>query len=884
MDNIRKSIEILFKKENPERILNDYFSLRKDSHSEGIEREYFKSIFSYENPLYYNEDEIDNVADIMESRWMAQDECNKENTIFNILLEFTGEVLREINGEPHCRYDKLLKWRELSYQLGEDILTTSYFAYNDLVSNRYRDHFAWKPVVSTDNHALKELFKRGVAENHFHLKGSSPHFQLSWVSLMNNPFGREKEFKRLNKELRRSPTSNHGFQSESSALELQLRKAAYIRYYLFCKIKGIEPAGSLKDLLTARSLSEFDLYGMEVERELTCLKHEYGKRFEDEIPDYGIFKGMSKVNYNCDNPNYNGNLLLYGERRFLYHCFKEIYRGKSGKIYNYRDIFYAYLIIKQQFRDELIQINRRVGFNNFSKYQDRKQYFIPKGSIFQKAILNMAINSSIVDQHIESLEARIAPEDSMEKFHKTILQNDSAVRDKGFFHEDILDTFERKTSEKKENTIDDEKFFYNVHFIKFQEKFKEYKKANLDQEMKPRNHGVRRNIEKQAKELNRLRKSSRESAKRILGIDAANFEIACRPEVFGQVFRFLKNYSYYNELEIFGKNNFKELGLSFHVGEDFLNISSGLRAIDEAITYLELDQGDRLGHAIALGIGVRDYYESKNCKVILPKHDLLDNYAWLLAKFREYNLDVSSNLKYQFERNFKYLFNEIYGGSVKDTTKHCCHNLYYEAMKLRGDNPEYYIDGKFNMKNPLSFWERSGVRQGKDLEQIREDSMMVELYSNYHFSAEVKKRGSLSEEFKVTDDYIDAIEKLQKAMQFEVRRKNIYIETNPSSNYVISSFKRYSKHPMLNFFNLGLTYDPKELKECPQIPISINTDDQGVFATYLENEYALMAIALEKEKDEEGNPKYNLAMIYEWLDKIRQFGLEQSFNRRQKNK
>lgn len=881
MDNIRKSIEILFKKEDPERVLNDYFSLRKDSHSNGVDKDYFKTLFSYENPLYYNEDEIDNVVDIMESRWMVDEECNKNNTIFNILLEFTKEVLKEVNGEPHCKYEKLLKWRGLSYQLGEDILTTSYFAHQDLISNRKRDFFAWKPVVSTDNHALKELFKKGVAENHFHLKGSSPHFQLSWVSLMNVPFDREEEFKKLNKELRRSPTSSHEFGSRSSSLELLIKKASFIRYYLFSKIMKLKINDKLKDLLTAKNIDEFNLYGSELKKELSYLKYEYGKRFGNEVPDYCTFKSMSKINY---NKNYNGNLLLYGERRFLYHCFKDIYKGKNGILYNYRDIFYVYLIIKQQFRDELIQINKRVGFNNFSKYQDRKQYFIPKGSIFQKAILNMAINSSIHDQHIESLEARIGPENTEDEFHNTIIQNDSAVKDKVFFHEDILRSFERKIISKVDEKDSGEKFFYNVHFIKHQEKFDKYKRADLDQTMKPRNHGVRTAIEREAKELNNLRKSSKISAKRILGIDAANFEIACRPEVFGQVFRFLKNYSHYSELEIFGKNNFKELGLSFHVGEDFLNISSGLRAIDEAINYLELSQGDRLGHAIALGIGVRDYYEGKNFKVILPKHDLLDNYAWLLAKFREYNLDVSSNLKYNFERNFKYLFNEIYGENIKETSKHCCHNLYYEAMKLRGDNPYYYISGTFDKKFPLSFWERSGVREGDNLKQIREDKMMVELYSKYHFSPLVKKKGSLSEELKITEDYIDAIEKVQKAMQFDIRKRNLYIETNPSSNYVISSFKRYSKHPMINFFNLGLTYDSKELKECPQIPISINTDDQGVFATYLENEYALMAIALEKEKDEDGNPKYNPAMIYEWLDKIRQFGLEQSFDRRQKNK
>ena len=69
------------------------------------------------------------------------------------------------------------------------------------------------------------------------------------------------------------------------------------------------------------------------------------------------------------------------------------------------------------------------------------------------------------------------------------------------------------------------------------------------------------------------------------------------------------------------------------------------------------------------------------------------------------------------------------------------------------------------------------------------------------------------------------------------------------------------------------------IKNCPQLSVSINTDDQGVFSTSLENEYALMAIALEKEKDENGDLKYNSSMIYEWLERVRLMGIGQSFNK-----
>lgn len=45
------------------------------------------------------------------------------------------------------------------------------------------------------------------------------------------------------------------------------------------------------------------------------------------------------------------------------------------------------------------------------------------------------------------------------------------------------------------------------------------------------------------------------------------------------------------------------------------------------------------------------------------------------------------------------------------------------------------------------------------------------------------------------------------------------------------------------------------------LSVSINTDDHGVFDTLLENEYALMVLALEKAKDEEGNKLYDIEDI-----------------------
>ena len=203
--------------------------------------------------------------------------------------------------------------------------------------------------------------------------------------------------------------------------------------------------------------------------------------------------------------------------------------------------------------------------------------------------------------------------------------------------------------------------------------------------------------------------------------------------------------------------------------------------------------------------------------------------------------------------------------------------VYYQAWTLRGDHPELYIDGKYKDEIAnLTLYDKY-TRANYPNPAVRNNVYVLDYLCAYQFNSKVKRKGSEIFEFKVMPEYIKAVAAIQKAMQREIAKKHIAIECNPSSNVLIGTFKRYDKHPITNFFNLGLTYDQTKLNACPQLMVSINTDDQGVFNTYLENEYALLAKALAKAKDADGNPLYNSAMIHDWLERIRQMGLEMSF-------
>ena len=51
----------------------------------------------------------------------------------------------------------------------------------------------------------------------------------------------------------------------------------------------------------------------------------------------------------------------------------------------------------------------------------------------------------------------------------------------------------------------------------------------------------------------------------------------------------------------------RELRTTIHSGEDFVHLVGGLRRVSEAVHYLDLHDGDRIGHGVALGVDVESW-------------------------------------------------------------------------------------------------------------------------------------------------------------------------------------------------------------------------------------------------------------------------------------
>ena len=891
MDNLRSVLSIVLSKIPPGEILNHKIPY------DDITKEKFVQLAGYyvknysndelENLFYYIRDEYEERADYFKGFGKIHTKRDSFN-IFDAILIFAVRTLQEIDGEPVCQYGQMLRWRMTSHELDEDVFTTAFLAYQDVRYERKNRNFSWRPVIKHNNEYLNKVLAQGMADNHFHLKGSAPQFPLSWISMMNNVTSKKfhEQLERYSKKRLSVVYMTEG----EDHLYISYLKAALIRCFLFSKLtkqpfilmKGVDYEGQMEDgertddaivesLLKDRS--EILFFRKQVQQNIRMLKINNFSGAKTEL-DYAMCRFYSS------DKNSNPNDILSGERWFLYHMFRLVF-SKNHSFQKYYNMFYAYLVIKETIRSELVQTNANIGFDNFANYQDRKEDFI-EGTPFEKPYVEMAVKGTLNNQNILALEARIAPRDTSKSNRDYIRKFDGIL-----------------ASEELQK-----RYFYVFHFIKEKDCIE-----GLGKDIYCRHYAKRKKLKRQAIAITRFRERYPKEARRVRGIDACSKEIGCRPEVFSQTYRFLSNHIVYllpNE-----DGNVKpvhQLAMTYHVGEDYVDILDGLRAVDEAVCFLKLDCGSRLGHGLALGLDVDEYYRGKNNRILIKQQDYLDNLVWLYYRIKKFGLRHYDDLLLFIEQEYSKYFRKIYGNFVCDDFFHktmsearehfrdgrvdrnivegyCNTNFYfriseyYAAWKLRGDAPECYKHGYFQEAEDFSEWNHYAVNRSYPEDyKVRYNPECAYLYYLYHYCGEAKKEGEKVIEARPAPRLSACVKEVQREMRKWLAKLGIGIETNPSSNYLVGSFRRYDKHPIFDFYNIGLTSSQDELDECPQLPVCINTDDQGIFSTYLENEYALLALALEKAKDENGKDKYNRTMVYQWIDNVRKLGLNLSFS------
>ena len=784
---------------------------------------------------------------------------------YDVLFNFSKHMTTRYENQYCFRYKYADIWRSLTKEIGEELFVTAAITQMDWCRGIHRKEFDWSPCIEHDNYELKMLLKRdnGVSENHFHLRGSSSYFEMSWVFLMNDISSRNNEakIKKIEDEMLKIFPSNAG----DFPLVLVWRKAAVVRLFLYLLMTESDDSEKTQKIYEwlhtlilpyqTKSICTMPIH--QIEEYIHILNHtgtiDYAHRHSRK-PDEKYFN-------------------LSGERFILYNCLNIILRKEK----NYRVIeqyLLLYMLFKHKFYAEMVPSNDRIGFYNFNQYQTRKDFFVPWDN--EKTVATETICSVIESNKIYRAELRITPEPNCQEMTKIINLYDSAI-----------DTALKLTGKEKIMS-GKENFFYTLHFVK--------QRDDLQQGF-CRHQLLREECLKKARMIFELRC---DIAERIYGIDACGEEIDCRPEVFGPVFRYLQYYD--SEKAITEHRILHQLKATYHVGEDNYDIIDGLRAIDEAITFLDLRSGCRLGHATLLGISPTDYYSEIKNTVSMPCQYFLDNVVWMYFFIRENSIqfdDISHLIGY-LEEKFEYYFQRIYSDCIhsnivddllnaaalkstyiklstepiKLSKKRCNFNIYeyYNAYLLRGDEPTLYRYGFIS--TPCVGPEEYKICNTKEhMKKARSSFEASYLYYSYHYNQRIKTLGAESVTEILPEFFIKGVTLIQNKLKQKISNEGIAIETNPTSNLFISSIKDYGQHPIHNFYDNGLKKESGNL----QLNVSINTDDKSVFSTCLSNEYAYLLFYLEHKKDENGNQMYSRFEIMRWLDDIRKMGNEQSF-------
>lgn len=338
-------------------------------------------------------------------------------------------------------------------------------------------------------------------------------------------------------------------------------------------------------------------------------------------------------------------------------------------------------------------------------------------------------------------------------------------------------------------------------------------------------------------------------AEYVVGIDAASLENSAEPWVFAPIFREFRRSDYIFPLSIKTGKRISNIGLTYHVGEDFRHIVSGLRHIDEVLTHFNYCSGDRLGHAIALGVDI-DKLLSQNRVIAMPIMEHLENMLWLWSKSRELtSLAVPQNIEFNIMNTAKKIYHNIDGLSV-----YMLWQIYNEKFS-NIDSGELARSISENVCELNSF-----ITSGK----IAWDHDKL-LYS--HFCPCRFEKHNEPIFVRISDEEITMCKELQKQLRQKVEELGIYIETNPSSNLAISDIESIFTHPILNLNHSGLSLND-ENDAC--VLTTINSDDPIVFSTNVENEisyiyYGLLNAGCKREK------------VLSWIDKIRRHGINSTF-------
>ncbi len=751
--------------------------------------------------------------------------------------------------------------------------------------------------LSTNSYGLRTLLRRGLSESHLHLKGVTS-TEENWADSILRPLGADvlKGFEPVENRL----LTLNRYSGQLLALAVLCGFYEYDEFH-----PPFHLLACLDDMYFARNrFEERRARELLAKKFRNTLCRESGRRSEEGIGIPGsevlhrnlpaamtwLLRWLSPASYRLQqilhagpgyrHPPAQGTLeRIRSMERLHFHAHKLLVRldREDRRAVFLHQALFRYLVYRTHHWQLAIQHGKTTGLQNFRRFFGARQRkpLDPDTPELQRLVFDRLRRWD----GLRALEGRISPPEKGGELMRWVAG------------------YARMTTGGQLR-----KFGLVVHFIKEDQRDEERRALGLGYPT-VRWSRLRRKFRAQAFQLFRTLSECSPATPFIVGIDAANLELATPPEVFAPAFRFLRELPI--ELRVRSRSfpdrhcldreirylaDKKRLGMTYHVGEDFRHILSGLRAIYEVMEFLNPQPGDRLGHGTALALKPEIWAEQCGYQAVVPKLEWLDTLVWV-HHFLGPGHDLMGEL--EIEDKIQRLSWHIYGnpGRKKNkgeergwsSGKDWSPLALLDAWRLRQLDPDCldrpHKGGDRLRIGPLRQHSEQHRRwwhvQKKVLRDVGKHVGSGDAYRLlclYWYNPEVRERGDqvmlvdLQERPEHKDLWLRLCRDVGKKLRERVHRRQLVVEVNPSVNRVIGPMARLDQH---HIFEMTLDENDRLARS---VRVSINTDNPAVCNTTLAHEYHLLGEALMRR----GVPE---AEVVKWLEWLRSNGEEYSFVR-----
>jgi hypothetical protein len=309
----------------------------------------------------------------------------------------------------------------------------------------------------------------------------------------------------------------------------------------------------------------------------------------------------------------------------------------------------------------------------------------------------------------------------------------------------------------------------------------------------------------------------------VVGIDAAGQELSTPPRELRQAFALVRRLVH-DQLPSPGKAPIR-LGRTCHAGEDFRDLMTGLRYVDEAVSLLELQPGDRIGHGLALAFDPEEWY-ARRPRTYPRRSDHVLDLLWGRWLARRSDPKLRFTPLVELEHLLKLRLERVLGKEAKTR----------ESIE-------------------------EAVRHFYDFDRFPHEEKLLAFLG--------LSRDEPPVETPIDDDYVEMVSKLRERVRKRIERAEVVFEVCPTSNMIVSGLSSYTELPYLNLNRFHLDGGEPD-DDAPHVYFSINSDDPGMFQTTVSNEYRLLGQAMVAKG-------YRRRAVVQWLDEARRMGLASTF-------